>query len=105
MNTITVKELNKKILSKEQFFLIDIREPYERNITKINHSIHIPMIDIPQAIKKFNKNDELIIMCRSGIRSEIICNYLEENNFTNVNNLTGGIIAWGKEIDPEITIY
>ena len=105
MNSITVKELKNKFISKDQFFLIDIREPYEINIAKIKESIHIPMNEIPNEVKKFKQNDELVIMCRSGIRSELICNYLEENSFTKVYNLTGGIIAWSKEIDPEITIY
>tara|TARA_Y100000996_G_C22170840_1_gene498548 strand:+ start:260 stop:577 length:318 start_codon:yes stop_codon:yes gene_type:complete len=105
MKNITVKELNQKFIMKEKFFLIDIREPYEINIAKIKGSIYIPMNDIPNAINKFKEDDKLIIMCRSGIRSEIICNYLNENNFTDVYNLIGGILAWGREIDSQITLY
>ena len=104
MKNITIYELNKKIDSGEKIFLIDVREKKEVSIAKIDCAIHIPMNDIPNYINKLNKQEELIIMCKVGLRSDIVCKYLIENNFKNVRNLVGGIKAWAQYIDKTMCI-
>ena len=57
-------------------------------------------MEIPNKINEFNKNDELIIQCKSGARSTQICEFLIHQGFTNVKNLKGGILDWIRLIDP-----
>ncbi len=72
---------------------------------KIEHSVHIPMNEIPERLDELDKSKMIIVQCKSGKRSARVCEFLQDNNFMNVKNLTGGILAWAKEIDPSITVF
>ena len=102
---ITVEELKKKIDKGENFFLLDVREPYETNIASIG-GVLIPMNQLPYRIDELNKDAEIIIYCRTGNRSHHATEYLiEKYGFRNVKNLVGGIHAWADKIDNSITKY
>ena len=102
---ITVKELKNKFDNNEDFMLLDVRNIQEVLFSKINGSIHIPMNEIMDRINELDSNKEIIIQCKSGKRSARVCEYLMTQNFKNVKNLTGGIIAWSDEIDNSIQVY
>ena len=102
---ITVKELKNKFDNNEDFILLDVRNIQEVLFSKINGSIHIPMNEIMNRINELDSNKEIIIQCKSGKRSARVCEYLMTQNFKNVKNLTGGIIAWSDEIDNSIQVY
>ena len=102
---IDVKTLNEKILNKEDFILIDVRTDSEYNLSNIKEAIHMPMNTIPENLESLDKSKEIIIQCKSGIRSEKVCEFLLNNNYKNVKNLKGGIVAWAKEIDQTIIVY
>ena len=102
---ITALDLKKKIDMNDDVVIIDIRESAELDICKIHKTIHIPMLDIPKRINQFQKNQELIIQCRSGVRSAQICKFLIKNGFCNVSNLKGGILDWIKTIDSSLSSY
>ena len=102
---ITVKELKNKFDKDEDFMLLDVRNIQEVLFSKINGSIHIPMNEIMKRINELDSNKEIIIQCKSGKRSARVCEYLMTQNFKNVKNLTGGIIAWSDEIDNSIQVY
>ena len=102
---IDVKTLNKKILKKEDFILIDVRTDSEYYLSNIKYAIHIPMNTIPENLESIDKNKEVIVQCKSGVRSEKVCEFLLNNNYKNVKNLKGGIVAWAKEIDQTIIVY
>ena len=102
---ITVKELKNKFDNNEDFILLDVRNIQEILFSKINGSIHIPMNEIMNRINELDSNKEIIIQCKSGKRSARVCEYLMTQNFENVKNLTGGIIAWSDEIDNSIQVY
>tara|TARA_B110000438_G_scaffold267603_1_gene282554 strand:+ start:418 stop:735 length:318 start_codon:yes stop_codon:yes gene_type:complete len=105
MLEIDVKTLNEKILSSNDFILLDVRNDNEVFLSKIDSSIHIPMNEIPKRMNELDESKEIIVQCKSGKRSARVCEFLLDNNFKNVKNLKGGIIAWSKEIDPSITVY
>jgi adenylyltransferase/sulfurtransferase len=63
------------------------------------------MGDVMDNLDKISQSKQVIVHCRSGARSGAICNALESQNFTNVYNLKGGILAWANEIDPTLTKY
>jgi sulfur-carrier protein adenylyltransferase/sulfurtransferase len=105
MKEVTVQELQKMKESGEDFQLIDVREPYEYDICNLEGEL-IPMSEIPTNVDKISKGKKVVIHCRSGKRSGDMLLWLEKNhNFNNLYNLKGGILAWAKEIDPEMPTY
>ena len=69
--------------------------------TQLQGSLH----EIPSRISELDKNKEIVVQCKLGIRSAKVCEFLLNNQFSNVKNLKGGIAAWSKEIDPSIIVY
>ena len=96
MRTISSEELKIKISAKESFTLIDVREPAEHTAYNIG-GILLPLGNIvtmqTEDIDEL-KNQEIICYCRSGQRSMQACLMLETFGFTNVVNLTGGMLEW-----------
>ncbi len=92
---ITVQELRKKIEAGEQFLLIDVREPGEHQAFNVGGQL-IPVTEMMMRVAEFkdHQNDEIVVYCRSGARSGMIQAFLQAQGFTNVRNLTGGMIAW-----------
>jgi sulfur-carrier protein adenylyltransferase/sulfurtransferase len=105
MKEVTVQELQKLKESGAEFQLIDVREPYEYDICNLEGEL-IPMSDIPNNVDKIAKDKQVIIHCRSGKRSGDMLLWLEKNHgLQNLYNLKGGILAWAREIDPEMPTY
>ncbi len=105
MKSITVHELKQLIDSKEDFQLIDVREPFENEISTLN-GLLIPMGEIADRYREIEKDKKVIVHCRSGARSANAIGFLEQQHgYTNLYNLTGGILAWATEIDPEMDTY
>ncbi|HEY0654860.1 MAG TPA: ThiF family adenylyltransferase [Chryseosolibacter sp.] len=105
MKEVTVQELKKLKDSGADFQLIDVREPHEYDICNLDGEL-IPMSEIPYNVDKISKDKQVVIHCRSGKRSGDMLLWLEKNHgFSNLYNLKGGILAWAKEIDPEMPQY
>lgn len=105
MKTVSVQELKKMMDEHEDFQLIDVREPFENEICTLNGTL-IPLAEISSHVNDINKDKKVIIHCRSGARSGNAVVFLEQNyGFTNLYNLTGGILAWASEIDPTMETY
>ena len=102
---IGVLELKKKLHKKSDLTLVDIREPSELAICKIQESIHIPMMDIPNRLHTLDKKKKIIIQCKSGARSARVCEFLMQAGIQNVKNLKGGILEWIRLIDPSQPTY
>lgn len=96
MQNINAEELKRKIEAKENIHILDVREPAEYAETNMGAKL-IPLGQILageiEEIESW-KNDEVIVHCRSGVRSINACMMLEQLGFTNTKNLTGGILAW-----------
>jgi len=105
MKEVTVTELKALMDSGADFQLIDVREPHEYKFCNLGGEL-IPQGDLPNHVDKIAKDKQVILMCRSGARSGNMAVWLEDNNgFTNLYNLKGGILAWSKEIDPTVPRY
>ena len=102
---ISVSELKALIDCGKNLIVLDVREPFEINIAKMDDTVNIPMREVEQRIRELNPKEEIIVLCKSGARSAKICNLLIDHNFENVKNLRGGILAWSKEIDSSIPTY
>ena len=103
MNEITVTELKKLKENKEDFQLIDVREPSEYDAANLQGEL-IPLSTIPQNQDKIAKDKKVVIMCRSGNRSGQAIRFLENLGFENLYNLKGGILAYKAEIDPTLRV-
>ena len=101
---ITVKELKVRRDSGDDFFLLDVREPYEYQIAQIGGTL-IPQNDVPNRLAEIPRDREIIVQCRSGARSQRIAELLQQAGYTSVANLAGGILAWSDEIDPSVQKY
>jgi len=106
MEEITVQELKEKKENNDSFLLLDVRENFEFHITNLNGTL-IPLDQLPDRITELEdkKDQEIIIMCRSGNRSAKAQKLLLDNGFSNVKNLKGGINQWAREIDPSMPVY
>ena len=104
LDEINVKELNKLFKENKDFILLDVRTDNEVAISRINGSVHIPMNEIPHRLSELDKSKNIIVQCKLGQRSAKVCHYLLDNGFSHIKNLSGGIVAWSKEIDPTISI-
>ncbi|MDX2191584.1 MAG: rhodanese-like domain-containing protein [Bacteroidota bacterium] len=105
MKEVSVQELKEMIDNKEDFQLIDVREKSEYEVCDLGGEL-IPLNSVPNSIDKISKDKKVVIHCRSGKRSANAIQYLEQNfGFTNLYNLTGGILAWADEIDETMPKY
>jgi rhodanese-related sulfurtransferase len=98
-------ELKTYLDNSEQPLLLDVREPWEFKICHIQGSRLIPMREIEQQINTLDPYQEIVLICHHGIRSRHVGNALEEVGFTDLINLTGGLEAWAREIDPYMPTY
>lgn len=103
MKEITVKELKAKVDAKEDFQLIDVREGFEYEAANMN-ALHIPLGNILTETDRIATDKPVIIHCRSGHRSAAAILQLEQQGFTNLYNLKGGIIAWAAEVDGSLKV-
>jgi rhodanese-related sulfurtransferase len=94
---ITVTELRDRIEDGENLNLIDVREEYEYEEDNIG-ALNIPLGELPDRIEEIEdwKNEEVLVHCRSGKRSENAQKFLESQGFTNVRNVKGGMLAWNE---------
>ncbi len=105
LKEISVQELKALISSDIDFQLIDVREPYEYEISNIGGAL-IPLAGIAQAKDRISRDKKVIIHCRSGKRSAEAIRELETlHHFDNLYNLTGGINAYAREVDPSLVVY
>lgn len=104
MKEITVQELKDMMNNNVDFQLIDVREPFEYEVSNLN-GLNIPLSGVLIEADKISKDVPVIIQCRSGKRSAQAVMLLEQQGYTNLSNLQGGILAWKEEIDPELEVY
>ena len=102
---IDVVELKEKMDRGDKFVLIDVREPHEYRICSIPGARLIPLGEFPQHVGEFDKDSDIIIHCRSGMRSAKACAVLKQNGFPHVRNVVGGILAWSDKVDPSMPKY
>ncbi len=103
----TIEPLELKSLqdSGDRFVLIDVREPHEFEINRIEGAKLIPLRDLPARVHELDSSDDIIVQCLVGQRSADACAFLRSAGFGKVRNLTGGIRKWIKDIQPELPNY
>ena len=110
---IDVQTLSEKLSHREAFVLLDVREAHEFEYAKLPDEWVTPLplsklarelLDgLPESTQA--KDTEIVVMCHTGRRSAQVTAWLRQNGWTNVYNLTGGIEAYARHIDPSVGFY
>ena len=103
--TIRAEELKNRLDRKEDVVLLDVREPVEWQIVKMEGATLIPLGRLPQEVHRLNTADEMVVYCKIGARSARAVQFLRETGFRKVKNLEGGIDAWAQRVDPTLPRY
>jgi rhodanese-related sulfurtransferase len=94
---ITAQELRQRLATGEDLVLIDVREDDEVAFGMIPGAQHIPMGEIPQRTEDIPSDAEVVFICRSGARSQRVCEYLQQQfGYNSIANLSGGMIDWNE---------
>ena len=107
MKQMTATQLNDYLQTGVSPVLIDVREDIELEYGMIEGAIHIPMQSVPGHLNELekDKNNTIVLICRSGKRSDQIGQFLEQMGFTDIINLDGGMNAWATDVDTSMTVY
>jgi len=102
---ISVHELQQRLQGNGSIVLVDVREPFEYDIARIEGAKLVPLRELSASLEEIPREEEVVVMCKSGARSAKAVEFLREAGFERVFNLTGGIDAWAEQIDPEMVKY
>jgi adenylyltransferase/sulfurtransferase len=102
---ISVSQLRDRFAAGTETVLIDVREPSEYQIARIGGSKLIPLGEIPVRYGEVPRDGDVVVHCKMGGRSRQAVDFLKTKGYTNVKNLSGGIDAWSRQIDPSVPTY
>lgn len=102
---ISAKELAKLLQNPNPPILLDVRNPVEQQVSKIDGAISIPLEQLGSRMEELDKNQSLVVFCRTGTRSARALRMLTKAGFTRVKNLVGGINAWADQVNPDLFRY
>jgi adenylyltransferase/sulfurtransferase len=102
---LTVEDLKRRLDRHENVFILDVRNPEEYQLCRIPGSTLIPLPELPRRFRELDSEREIIVHCKSGMRSLKAQQFLRGQGFGAVKNLKGGILAWADRIDPSMPKY
>ena len=104
MEQITPQQLRPR-LGEHPPLLLDVREDWERQICRLEHSLHIPIEEIEHRTEELDPETEIVVYCHHGVRSAAVVQYLDRLGFRDVKNLAGGLAHWARTVDPTMRQY
>ncbi len=109
ISQISVAELASRMAEADRLQLIDVREPEELAIARVEGFTNLPLSQFGewsgQILTQFDPEIETIVMCHHGVRSAQMCHWLLQQGFTYVKNVAGGIEAYSTSVDPSVPHY
>jgi rhodanese-related sulfurtransferase len=102
---ISAPELKARRDRGENPLVLDVREDWELQLARIPDVVHVPMNQLPARLAEFSPDVETIVLCHAGGRSMRVANFLVNQGFTKVYNLSGGIAAWSELVDATVPHY
>ena len=104
---ITVTQLKDRLDAGDVPVLVDVREYYEADLADLPDvgQLRIPMAELTERVGEMDPASELVLYCRSGARSDRAVRFLLRHGYGRVLNLKGGVLAWGREVDPDTPAY
>jgi adenylyltransferase/sulfurtransferase len=103
--TLTVSDLDARRRRGDDVDLVDVREPHEWDIGRIEGARLAPLSRFADALRTFDSARDVVVYCKSGARSAKAVKVLQDAGFRRVWNLQGGILRWSEEIDPTVPRY
>jgi rhodanese-related sulfurtransferase len=97
--------LKKRLDAGEKLLLVDVREPWEYEVCRIEGAKLIPMQKIPANLQSLDVEEPVICYCHHGMRSLDVAVWLQKQGVESARSLTGGIDKWSAEIDPKVPLY
>jgi adenylyltransferase/sulfurtransferase len=104
-NEVDVAALQDKLASDKRCILLDVREPFEWEVARVEGAQLIPLGQLPARLSELDRDREIFVMCHSGMRSAQAAEFLRSAGFAKVANVAGGIDAWSAQIDPDVPRY
>ncbi len=104
-DVVTPRELKAELDRGERVVIVDVREPQEYQINRIEGSLLIPLGELPRRFNELDPDATIVAQCKSGMRSAKAQAFLRSQGFGDVRNLTGGILAWIDQVDPSQPKY
>ena len=104
IDQINVFDLN-TVMKNDEIYLLDVREDYEREACLIEPSLHIPLGSVEKLAHTLPKDKPMVVYCKAGVRSQAAIMALQEQGFSELKNLEGGIISWIQHIDPSQQLF
>ncbi len=104
---ISPKELKQRLDTGKSIVILDVREPHELEICQLANTVHIPLGALKDRLGELEsyKDQEIVVYCRSGGRSQRAASFLMSSGFKSVFNLSGGILAWADDVDGTVVRY
>lgn len=102
---LTALQLAKKLKRGEKIRLIDVREPHELAISCLEGAQNIPLGELAAHLDELDSTQEIVLFCKSGMRSARALELLTSAGFRKVKHLEGGINAWAREVDRSLPLY
>jgi len=94
-----------RLRGTEPPLLLDVREPWEHEIARVEGARLVPLATLPGALDTLDRSREIVVLCHHGVRSLMAAEFLQRNGFARVANLRGGIDAWSGDVDPSVPRY
>jgi rhodanese-related sulfurtransferase len=91
--------------TREAPVLVDVREPWEFDLCRIEGSLLVPLGELPRRVDELPRDRSLVMVCHTGRRSQNAAMFLAQAGFTDVQNLKGGVEGWAVEVDPSMRRY
>ncbi len=91
--------------AREKPVMLDVREPWEYQIARVEGSKHVPMRAVPAQVGELDPGAETVVICHHGGRSMQVAMFLERAGFGRVYNLAGGVDAWARQVDRSMATY
>ena len=104
-DTVSPAEAVARIERGEQFDFIDVREPEEYELARVEAARLLPLSRFNEWVGTLEPEAEIVVMCHHGVRSAQVCQFLARQGFGKLYNLAGGIERWSREVDQNVPRY
>ena len=105
MDEITPQDLKARLDGNDRPVLVDVRDDWETKLCRLDNALHIPMEELEFRTDELNPADDIVVYCHHGVRSAAVADYLRRLGFTRVRNLSGGLDAWARAVEPTMRRY
>jgi molybdopterin/thiamine biosynthesis adenylyltransferase/rhodanese-related sulfurtransferase len=102
---LSVTDLKEELAKGAKIVLLDVREPWEYELCRIEGSVLVPMGQLPERLEELDKSATIVTICHKGGRSLQVARFLEASGFANARSLKGGVDSWAVNVDPGMTRY